>query len=61
MCEVDAALMISVGSRDGLFHVVDSFMMLGYLLLAATLILFLFYTYQHLRRFYGKLKETRRR
>ena len=36
-------------------------MMLGYLLLAATLILFLFYTYQHLRRFYGKQKETRRR
>ena len=32
-------------------------MMLGYLLLAATLILFLFYTYQHLRRF---LRETKR-
>lgn len=32
-------------------------MMLGYLLLAATLILFLFYTYQHLRRF---LRETKK-
>ena len=35
-------------------------MMLGYLLLAATLILFLFYTYQHLRRFYGKLKRNKK-
>ena len=33
-------------------------MMLGYLLLAATLILFLFYTYQHLRRF---LRETKKK